>query len=235
MNARGGRLVIIKTGSTLPSLKAVRGDFEDWILAGMGISSREAVIVDVASGQPLPAPGETRSVVVTGSHDMVTDRLSWSEQTAQWLAQAVSSGAAVLGICYGHQLLAHALGGRVGYNPRGAETGTVEVQLHEPASRDALLSGFPSTLRVQASHSQSVLELPASAVRLASNSWDANQAFRVGGRAWGVQFHPEFDAKIMHAYSREDGQGLHGEIVETPVAAEILRRFATIAGAGSQG
>lgn len=223
-----GKIVIIKTGSTLPSLKALRGDFEDWIRQGMGLSTRDVNVVDVASGEDLPPTDSCAGIAITGSHDMVSECHAWSEQTAVWLRGAVRAGVPTLGICYGHQLLAHALGGRVDYNPRGPEMGTTEISLLEPTSADALLGGLPSPLKVHASHSQSVLTLPPGAVLLASNDWDAHQAFRVDPCAWGVQFHPEFDSGIMRAYCKNDGPGQLPDIGETPRAADVLRRFTAI-------
>ncbi len=221
-------ILIIKTGSTLPGLKAKRGDFEDWIRQGMGLSAPHVAVVDVASGEDLPPARACAGIAITGSHDMVSERLPWSERTAEWLCGAVRAGVPTLGICYGHQLLAHALGGRVGYNPRGPEMGTTEISLQDSARTDALLSGLPRTLKVHASHSQSVLTLPPKAVLLASNPWDENQAFRIDDCAWGVQFHPEFDAGIMRAYCGDDGPGSCRDIGETPLAADVLRRFAAI-------
>jgi len=222
-------LLIIKTGNTMPSLKATRGDFEDWILAGMGLGAGRARVVDVAGGQILPRPGNAGAIVITGSHEMVSDRLDWSERTAAWLVEAVSCGTPILGICYGHQLLAHALGGEVNNNPRGPEMGTTEVTLPGEASADLLLRGLPSAINVHVSHSQSVLRLPPGAIRLAGNHWDRNQAFRFGDCAWGVQFHPEFDAGIMHAYAAEEQSLAEITIFDTPFGAQILRRFASLA------
>jgi len=223
------KLIIIKTGNTMSSLKAARGDFEDWILAGMGVEARHALVVDVAEGQTLPRPENDAAIVITGSHDMVSDRLEWSERTAAWLASAVSHGAPILGICYGHQLLAHALGGDVNYNPRGQEMGTTEVTVLAEASTDPLLRGLPEAINVHVSHSQSVLRLPPGALRLAGNDWDRNQAFRVGDCAWGVQFHPEFDAEIMRAYAAKEGSSAEIRIFDTPIGSQILGRFATLA------
>ena len=225
-------------GSTLPALKERRGDFEDWIIQGAGLSGAEVQVVDVPSGQPFPEMDGRSGVIITGSHSMVTERLPWSERAAQWVREAVARDVAVLGICYGHQLLAHALGGAVGNNPHGSEVGTAEVVREGAGAADRLLGTLPARFTAHESHTQSVLSLPAGAVRLASNGWDANQAFRIGGHAWGVQFHPEFDAQIMTSYIQADGDLLSAEgqdvderranVKETPLAASLLRRFADL-------
>ncbi len=89
-------------------------------------------------------------------------------------------------------------------------------------------------------HSQSLLELPPTATLLASSAHDRHQAYRVGARAWGVQFHPEFSAEVMRTYVRERQQALQAEGFdveallrdeqETPAASKVLRRFAALCG-----
>jgi GMP synthase (glutamine-hydrolysing) len=232
-----GMMLVIKTGSTLPEMKAARGDFEDWTLARLGVTGGQ--VVDVTRGEPLPDYATVGGVVVTGSHTMVTEHQAWSEQTAQWLAGAVAAQVPTLGICYGHQLLAYALGGEVDNNPRGREYGTMDVQLASEAAADPLLGGWDGTIRVQMCHTQSVLRLPAGALRLAWNARGDYQAFRVGPSAWGVQFHPEFDAAVVRNYidymrpllaaEKQDPAALHAATVDTPYGEAILKRFARLA------
>jgi GMP synthase (glutamine-hydrolysing) len=119
-------------------------------------------------------------VVITGSHAMVTGHREWSERTARWLRGAVERGIPTLGICYGHQLLAYALGGEVGDNPNGLEAGAVDVHLNGAVQDDALFAGFPSPITGYVGHHQSVLRLPPGARRLASSAMDANQIFVMG-------------------------------------------------------
>jgi GMP synthase (glutamine-hydrolysing) len=233
-----GQLLVLKMGNTLPSLKARVGDFEDWIITGLGLPAAEVVVIDVPAGGALPSGNGHAGVVVTGSHSMVTERRDWSERAAEWLRENVRAGVPVLGICYGHQLLAHALGGEVGDNPNGREFGTVEVALEEDAREDELLGGLPRIVRVHVGHAQSVLELPPDAVRLAANAWDPNQAARFAPAAWGVQFHPEFDAEIVRSYVnhfeyllRAEGQDtgrLRASVSDTPFGGTILRQFARL-------
>jgi len=231
-------LLIVKTGSPSDAVIRKHGDFEDWFLAGMDLGREAVRIARVDRGQPLPRPEEVSGAVITGSADMVTDRHPWAEATASWLRDAVSRELPVLGVCFGHQLLAHALGGTVGDNPRGREIGTVRVRLAPAAAHDPLLRDLPETVPVQATHLQSVLELPPGAELLAASDLDPHHAFRTGTSAWGLQFHPEFGAAAMRSYILEKQELLRGEgldpgallaaVGDTPVGATILRRFAAL-------
>jgi len=231
-------LLIIKTGVTVPEIAERRGDFEDWIATGMGLESASLRVVRVDVGEPLPDPRQHSGVVVTGSSAMVSHREPWSEATGGWLVRAISAGTPILGICYGHQLLAQALGGDVAPNPKGREIGTVTVTLAQAAASDPLLGGLPPRFPGQASHVESVLRLPAEAVPLASTRLDPYHAFRAGARAWGIQFHPEFDADIVRRYLHArraqvadeglDVEALLADTTETATAASVLHRFASL-------
>ena len=168
----------------------------------------------------------------------MSEREAWSVRTGQWLAMVVRTGLPVLGICYGHQLLAEALGGRVGPNPLGREMGTIAVRLRPEAASDPLLARLPEHFRVHATHVESVLALPPGANLLASSDTDPHQAFAVGTSAWGVQFHPEFDAQVIREYiqARSDVLVAEGRDVAAMLASVevsdagpiLLQRFAEL-------
>jgi GMP synthase (glutamine-hydrolysing) len=235
-------LLIAKTGETLQDCALRCGDFEHWFVRGMGIDPADTRVVCVHQGEPLPTHGEVSGIVVTGSHAMVTDRAPWSEALAEWLAEAVPRGLPVLGVCYGHQLLAHALGGEVDYHPAGPEVGTVPVRLTPAAQTDPLLGRLPEAFYVHATHAQSVVRLPPGAVHLAGNAFEPHHAFRVGERAWGVQFHPEFDIHIMRTYVQvraarcenpdRDWAAIRATVRDTPESAALLRQFANLVKTG---
>ncbi len=169
---------------------------------------------------------------------MVSDKAPWSEQAARFIANQVSQGVPVLGVCFGHQLLAYAMGGQIDYHPQGREIGTLEVSLTDAAREDILLSALPPRFCAHLTHMQSVISLPANATRLASSNHESTQAFRIGHSAWGVQFHPEFTPEIMHAYIdrlsqrlEEEGlatQAIRKAVRDTPHATSVLRRFAQL-------
>lgn len=222
-------LLILKLGSTHPHIAAELQDFEHWIQAGLQDDSLPVQVVDPREGQALPPQADIAGVVVTGSHSMVSDREPWSETAAAWLRDTVAAEVPVLGICYGHQLLAHALGGEVGYHPQGIELGTVPVSLHEAAQDDPLFAGLPTQFDAQAAHRQSVQRLPDGATLLAGNHFEPHHAFRFGTRAWGVQFHPEFGEAATRAYLVTlNGDVPEGAVRPTDVAASVLPRFARI-------
>ena len=225
--------LIIKTGSALPALRERLGDYEDWIAAGLGEGGWR--VVDATALEALPPPAAVAGVVVTGSPAMVSDRAPWSVALASWLRRAHAAGLPLLGICYGHQLLADALGGEVGYHPAGAEVGFARVKLTAAAGADPLFCYLPASFDAAVIHWQSVLRLPPGAVRLAGNDFEPNHAFRVG-ESVGVQFHPEFSAEAIRAYlgllaERLAGEGLDARSLaaypdDLTAAAGLLRRFA---------
>lgn len=224
-------LYIVKTGQTLPELHKQYGDFEDWIARGLEGRGLPVQVIDPRDGGEWPAPSRIAGVVITGSPAMVTDRAAWSERTAAWLSELVQAQTPVLGICYGHQLLAHALGGEVGHHPHGMEIGTALVERTKEAEEDPLLGALPPRFDAHVVHEQSVLRLPPDSVVLASNAHEPHQAFRVGRCAWGVQFHPEFSTEVMRGYfdllePRLSTPFVSETVRDTPEAAAILPRFA---------
>ncbi|WP_300616468.1 glutamine amidotransferase [Dokdonella sp.] len=230
-------LLIVQTGSTLPTLRARHGDFPEWFRRGLGLR-RDEVDVVVAERDALPPAGTYAGVVVTGSPAMVSARERWSEDAAAWLRGAIDADVPVLGVCYGHQLLAHALGGRVDYHPAGREIGTVAIETLEAAAGDALLADAPATFPAHSSHQQSVLELPRGATVLARSAHDPHHAVRYAPNAWGLQFHPEFSVEIMQGYIEARRPALVGDCSidccntrcsrPTPLARGLLRRFRAI-------
>ncbi|HLS83189.1 MAG TPA: glutamine amidotransferase [Arenimonas sp.] len=230
--------LILETGRPIAALRR-HGGFGHWIRVAAGLHARQVRHVHVLDGEPLPGHHDWAGVLVTGSGAMVTERLDWSERSADWLRAGAGAGLPVLGICYGHQLLAHALGGKVDDNPRGREMGTVPLRLHPAAAEDPLFAGLPAGMLAQTTHLQTVLEPPPGATVLAESERDGCQAFRWGEAAWGVQFHPEFSTGMMRGYIRGRAEALAREggchrtlltqVRPAPHSRRVLRRFVQLA------
>ncbi|MFA6232480.1 MAG: glutamine amidotransferase [Rhodanobacter sp.] len=233
-------VLIIRTGRAPDAIRARHGDFPHWFRLGAGLDHKLLQTVDVAAGETLPAVKEIAGAVITGSAAMVTDRAAWSERTAGWIRDAMDAEVPLFGVCYGHQLMAHALGGRIDYLPGGREIGTQPIELSAHASGDALTMALPASFRAHTTHEQSVLEPPRDAIVLARSAREPHQLLRYGANAVSVQFHPEFNAEVMRAYIRRKHADMRREgadpkqafqaVAATPVARRLLRHFSCMHG-----
>jgi len=194
------KIIILKTGDTFIDIQAELGNFENWIIKGMGVNDDQFQIVDLPRGETLPRIESCKGVVIAGSHSMVTEELAWSVEIEKWIPECIQSDVPVLGICYGHQLLAKAMGGIVDFHPRGIEIGTVCIDIVGSDSSDPIFNGIQGSFLAHVCHSQTVVSLPENAICIAKNKYEPHHAFRIGSSAWGVQFHPEYDEHIMTAY-----------------------------------
>jgi GMP synthase (glutamine-hydrolysing) len=225
------RLLIVQTGTT-----HLHGDYPAWFARALGFAMP---VVRAHQGERLgPALDRERpqGIIVSGSPLSVTERAPWILALGDELLRAGERGTPVLGVCFGHQLLAHAAGGEVVLNPRGREIGTVRVQLTEEGLRDPLFAWAEANeIEVQATHLDAVDPLPPRATLLASNENCAAQAFRLSETIAAVQFHPELWAEAMRdlLLSRRDkllAEGRDPDALAAKVheveAGRILEAFA---------
>ncbi len=141
------KIVILKMGETLDSILNQYGDFQDHIINRGKIDKSEVVVVNCKKEEEPPDLENIKGIIITGSNSMVSDYEPWSVKISQWLKLVVETNIPVLGICYGHQLLADILGGKVGYNHKGVEVGTVDITLTDEGKKDKLLGVLPIYLK----------------------------------------------------------------------------------------
>lgn len=201
-------LLIIQMGVPPQPIAQVVGEQRLWFSAALAAEPRELLVVRPERGERLPLPDAVAGAVVSGSWSMVTDRLDWSESTAAWLREAFHAQLPLLGVCYGHQLLADVLGGLVADNPKGKEIGLKKVTLTAQGVNDPLLRDHPAHFDAYLTHQQSVLIPPPGAQVLAYSDQDGCQMLRYGPHALSVQFHPEFTAAIMTQCVRNSANAL---------------------------
>lgn len=225
-------VLLLKAGDAAPSVRLSVGDYESWFLQTIGLSGYRFDILPVQRGAAVPR--DTRGydvVMMTGSPLSVTQPEPWMERAGAFMVEAGERGVPVLGVCFGHQLLARMYGGRVARNPQGRELGTIEVTLTQDGRADALFDGLPDRFAVQATHEDLVSEVPEGARVLAGNANTAVQAMAFRPNVRGVQFHPEVQPDAMRALIEARAERLEGEAVQRghPAGERVPRLLAGLA------
>ncbi|UYG00809.1 glutamine amidotransferase [Halomonas sp. GD1P12] len=233
-------VLIVKTGDAFPEVVEQHGDFGALFERPLtrGNPALTVKVWDPRVEPDAPELDGLDAIVITGSNSMISDAEPWSEALKPWLRAARARDIAMLGVCYGHQLMAEAFGGEGGDHPNGREAGTFEIERNEASNADPLFSQLPTRFMAHLTHGQTVLKAPEDGVVLAYNDHDHHQAIRYGTRLWSVQFHPEFNADILRAYLErvkdalidqgDDVSELINRIRETPEASSLLERFSRL-------
>jgi GMP synthase-like glutamine amidotransferase len=161
----------------------------------------EAIAVELDAGQQPPDWRGFDGVLAMGGPMGAGDEDDhrWLADEKRLIAQAVEAGRPFLGVCLGVQLLAAALGAPV-YAAERPEVGLLEVELTAEGRADPLFEGLAERLVSLQWHGDT-FDLPDGAVRLARSEQVANQAFRAGERAYGVQFHLEVTAEMAREWA----------------------------------
>lgn len=225
-------ILIVQTGDPVPSVAAKRGSFATMIKTTIGpVWQGEYTEIDVRAHEPPPGR-HFAAVVITGSASSVPDREPWMLRTEAWLREVVSASVPTFGICFGHQILAQALGGEVIRNPRGREIGTKKITRRADAP---IFDGMGPEMHANVTHLDTVGRLPHGALSLAWSDLEDHHAIRFTETCYGVQFHPEIDGEILRGYfetRREallseglDADALAAEARDTQAGAETLRNF----------
>jgi len=197
-------------------------------------------LVRVDQGDALPpsdAVADMAGLVVMGGPMGVHDELPWLREERALLRAAVAARLPVLGVCLGAQQLAAALGAAVSPGPV-PECGMGEVHLTTDAIADPVFGPAPTPLPCVHWHGDT-FTLPEGAVRLAGNDAYENQAFRVGARAYGLQFHVEVTASLVAHWGPHLPAGVFvraSDVAHVSRAGEgIVRRFVALGGAALGG
>jgi GMP synthase (glutamine-hydrolysing) len=168
----------------------------------------EVAVHDARAGE-FPEPAAYDGLVVTGSRASVYWDEPWIDGAREWARDAVESATPSLGVCWGHQLLADAVGGTV--EPMDEYELGYRTVRH---TGDPVFEGVPASFTVFTTHSDAVTDLPEDAEVIAENDYGV-QGFRRGDVV-GIQSHPEYDRETAETVAR--GKDLPDERIEAVCA-----------------
>jgi GMP synthase-like glutamine amidotransferase len=173
-------------------LRHVAGDYGDMFRRLFADHAPDVALdpVDVVGGASLPELGAHDGLLITGSRSSVGDDAPWIAGLGELIVGAHERDVPVVGICFGHQLIAHVLGGRVDRTPVGWGVGVHHATVVAPrAWMTPVRTGFDLLV----SHQDQVTTIPDGASVLATSDHAPVAAFEVGSLV-GFQGHPEFVA-----------------------------------------
>ena len=177
-------------------LRSVDGDYRDMFTHLMAPHRLELVPVDARNGELPETASDFDAYLITGSRASVYDDEPWIDDLSAFVRDVADAGAPLVGICFGHQLLAHALGGEVRKAETGWGVGPHEVTIEAP---EPWMEPGPLRPRLQYMHQDQVVRLPEGGQVIGASDHCPVAMLRVGDRLLGMQAHPEFSTAFVEA------------------------------------
>jgi GMP synthase-like glutamine amidotransferase len=150
---------------------------------------------DVAIGKFPVSVEECDAYLLTGSPKGVYDSDDWITRLSIFVRDSYKAGKKLVGICFGHQILAHALGGHSEKSDKGWGLGLKDFEI---TSDKPWLTGMQGTCSLYFVHQDQVVELPPGAELIGTNAFCPNLFFVIEDQVLGIQGHPEFTLEIMN-------------------------------------
>lgn len=217
----------MQTGRSPDELRETLGDYDDMFVRLLADSGFEFTTYAVLDGEFPESTGDADGWLITGSRFGVYEDHSWIPPLESFLRSAYRESVPIVGICFGHQILAQALGGKVEKSDAGWSVGVV----------DYAIDGFESTLPLVAWHQDQVVVPPPEARTIGSSDSCPHAVLVYGDRALTIQPHPEFNTEfvaglfaarrhLLPADRAESGlRSLDREVASTPIAETIAAFF----------
>jgi GMP synthase-like glutamine amidotransferase len=190
------RITIIETGLVPPRWRVRHGSFPA-MFERMIRSANATVafdVISIANGEPLPNPKSLQAILITGSAAGVYDGLDWIAPLEDFVREADARRKPMVGVCFGHQLIAQAMGGVVRKSERGWGIGR---HVYQVTPDNGVID--EAQLAIACSHQDQVIEAPATARTIMSSAFTPHAGLLYdSGTTLSVQPHPEFDAEFAH-------------------------------------
>jgi GMP synthase-like glutamine amidotransferase len=198
------KITIIETGLVSPERRARHGSFPHMFerLIGQADSSASFATVRLVDGEALPDPAGLDAILITGSAAGVYDDLDWIAPLERFVRAAHDARIPLVGICFGHQLIAQALGGTVRKSEKGWGIGR---HVYDVASGNGVIDGDKTA--IACSHQDQVIEPPAGATTILHSAFTPHAGLLYeNGVTLSVQPHPEFTAAFADICCEKAGQ-----------------------------
>ncbi len=190
------RITIIETGLVSEPTRGRYGSFPQMFerMIRAADASIHLETVSLIKGEPLPKPDSLQAILITGSSAGVYDKLDWIAPLENFVRNAYVRQIPMVGVCFGHQLMAQALGGMVRKSEKGWGIGR---HVYDIVSGNGIIEG--ERIAIAASHQDQVVEPPAGARTILFSDFTEHAGLLYGnGAAFSVQPHPEFDTGFAH-------------------------------------
>lgn len=206
-------IALLETGAPPPALAALHGDYPAMFRTLLG-EGFETETFDVRAGA-LPEPEAFEGAIITGSSAGVYERDPWIGALLDWI-RAASGKTRLVGICFGHQAMAQALGGRVEKSERGWGVG---LHRYDVVSREPWMTPAAGAVAIPVSHQDQVVEKPADARVLLRSAFTPFAGLAWGDDAVSLQCHPEFSPAYAAALTAGRRGRIDDELVDVALAS----------------
>ena len=192
-------IIVISCGPGLDDVRKEYGHSYQWVQDACSIEDVNFFQSNAYKGD-FPNLDEGDGWIITGSAKSAYDDIDWIVELEMLIKKAYEVEKPILGICFGHQLIAQALGGVVKKNKKGWELGSSTININKEGLDSPIFKEMLGGDSFYMSHEDVVEVLPKEAVELAMND-KGNQAYHIGNFIYGVQFHPEFPYDVAEKYA----------------------------------
>ncbi|MBL0967813.1 MAG: type 1 glutamine amidotransferase [Brevundimonas sp.] len=206
-------VAILKTGAPPPALESHHGDYPAMFRAILG-DGVEATTFDFQSGE-WPDPDAFDAAIITGSAAGVYEGDPWISDLLDWI-RAAKGRLKLVGICFGHQAMAQALGGLVEKSDKGWGVG---LHAYEMQSTESWMTPTARTISIPVSHQDQVVVPPPGSRILAGSAFAPNGALAWDDDAISFQCHPEFTPEYAADLTAGRRGRIDGELVDQALAS----------------